>query len=79
MSKEEFGKLLRTLQFKKVNHCGAKGYYTVVPTEDGKGYGITCCSSPDVKAKRALDEAWEMMLKQLATRYGYKGDLASFR
>lgn len=79
MTKEEFAKKLKTLQFRKVTSVnGAKGYMTTI-IRDGKDFNITCFAGPDMKAKKALDCAWDMMLRRLAQEYGYAGDLAAFR
>ncbi len=79
MTKEEFAKKLKTLQFRKVTSVdGAKGYTTTI-IRDGKDFAITCFAGPDMKAKRALDYAWDMMLRHLAREYGYAGDLTAFR
>ena len=79
MTKEEFAKKLKTLQFRKVTSVnGAKGYMTTI-IHNGKDFNITCYAGPDMKAKRALDYAWNMMLRRLAQEYGYTGDLTAFR
>ena len=79
MTKEEFATKLKTLQFRKVTSAnGAKGYRTTI-VHNGKDFDITCFAGPDMKAKRGLDCAWDMILRRLAQEYGYAGDLTAFR
>ena len=79
MTKEEFAKKLKELKFTKVTSVnGAKGFNTTITLESGKSFDVTCFAAPDMKSKRALDCAWDMMLRNLAEHFGYKGDLTSF-
>ena len=80
MTPEEFGKTLKQLHFKKTTSVnGAKGYVTTITRDNGQEFGISCFAAPDMKAKKALDCAWDIMLNRLAQEYGYTGDLNRFR
>ena len=80
MTKEEFAKKIKELKFTKTPSAnGARGYHTKIPLDNGKSYTMTCSASPDMKSKRALDCAWDMMLRKLADYFGYNGDLTAFR
>ena len=78
MTAAEFGKKLKSLDFKKVHHGNARGFYTVV-MRDGKEYGITCYGGPDMQIKKGTAYAWDLMLQSLAKEFGYTGSIEQFR
>ena len=80
MTKEEFAKKITTLKFKKVTSAnGARGYLTTITLENGKPFDVACYAAPDMKSKRALDFAWERLMRTLAKRFGYNGDISGLR
>lgn len=80
MTKELFAQKLKTLEFKKVTSAnGAKGYLVSVPRADGTEYSFSCYAAPDMKAKKAIDYAWEMILRRVAREWGYEGDITAFK
>ena len=78
MTKEEFAQKLKKLHFTKVTGSdGSRGYTTTID-QNGKPYGITVYAAPEMKAKKALDWAWEHMLRRLAEEWGYTESLTAF-